>query len=226
MNLKMETKKVPIDNHIRESIINTQGKNFLVEASAGTGKTTLIVEKILNLLETQRIDLTKIVAITFTEKAGNELKIRIREKLEEKLNTLKGSDREYYEKIFLQLPQAPIGTIHSFALNLIRQLPISAKIDIDVEVLDAFDELQLFDQCWQEWFENQLAENKIELLIYRCLIENVLELNKIKTLAFIVYNKFHILKDFPITESLDNFKFPDTNAFREVLKTSINIFDK
>src|SRR5438309_185676 len=63
-----------IEEHLDETIV--------VEAAAGTGKTTELVERIINVIERGRADISQIVAVTFTEKAAGELKLRIRKELE------------------------------------------------------------------------------------------------------------------------------------------------
>ena len=66
----------------RAAIANDLDDTLIVEAAAGTGKTTELVNRILRVLETGRATMIEIVAVTFTEKAAGELKLRLREELE------------------------------------------------------------------------------------------------------------------------------------------------
>src|SRR6185295_8078846 len=71
------------DGAARGAIANDLDATLVVEAAAGTGKTTELVTRILRVLATGRAVMTGIVAVTFTEKAAGELKLRLRERLEQ-----------------------------------------------------------------------------------------------------------------------------------------------
>src|SRR3954464_9645631 len=70
------------DQHARDQIANALDATLVVEAAAGTGKTTELVKRILRVLATGRARVEQIVAVTFTEKAAGELKLRLREALD------------------------------------------------------------------------------------------------------------------------------------------------
>src|SRR5437773_5065688 len=71
------------DAEARQAIEHDLDTTLIVEAAAGTGKTTELVNRILAVLSTGRAKIEEIVAVTFTEKAAGELKLRLREKLED-----------------------------------------------------------------------------------------------------------------------------------------------
>ena len=71
------------DQADRDQIATALDDTLIVEAAAGTGKTTELVRRIVRVIETGRAEVTGIVAVTFTEKAAGELKLRLREALEE-----------------------------------------------------------------------------------------------------------------------------------------------
>ncbi|HEV8235413.1 MAG TPA: UvrD-helicase domain-containing protein, partial [Gemmatimonadaceae bacterium] len=71
------------DQSARRAIVEDLDDTLVIEAAAGTGKTTELVNRILRVLETGRATMTQIVAVTFTEKAAGELKLRLRERLEQ-----------------------------------------------------------------------------------------------------------------------------------------------
>ena len=71
------------DSAARRAIQAELDTTVIVEAAAGTGKTTELVNRILAVLSTGRAKIEEIVAVTFTEKAAGELKLRLREKLED-----------------------------------------------------------------------------------------------------------------------------------------------
>ena len=90
----------PADQEERQAAANELDTAFFVEAAAGTGKTTSLVARIVSAIQHRRARLREIVAITFTEKAAGELKIRLREQLEELLaRRFASMPRAYWESI-------------------------------------------------------------------------------------------------------------------------------
>src|SRR5690606_1240920 len=74
----------PTDLEARRAIANDLDDTLIVEAAAGTGKTTELVNRVLAVIEGGRCRMPEIVAVTFTEKAAGELKLRLRERLEQR----------------------------------------------------------------------------------------------------------------------------------------------
>ncbi|MCM8776342.1 MAG: UvrD-helicase domain-containing protein, partial [Candidatus Omnitrophica bacterium] len=103
------------------------GKNILVSAGAGTGKTRVLVERFINLVTNGQALVTEILALTFTEKAATEMKSRIRDRFKEL--GLEAARRD--------LELAYISTIHAFASRVLREHPIEACVDPDFKVLEA-----------------------------------------------------------------------------------------
>ena len=93
MKLNKKQKEI-IDLFLNEGIC-------FVNASAGTGKTTTITEAYLKLLENKKQKVSNIVVITFTKAAANEMLIRIRRKIREKIND--GKDSEYWKEIYKEI---------------------------------------------------------------------------------------------------------------------------
>ena len=79
----------PIDNKHRKDAAEKLGKSFIVDAGAGTGKTTVLVERIMSIVLEGKTGLDRVAAITFTEKAAGELKFRVREQIENVLKDRK-----------------------------------------------------------------------------------------------------------------------------------------
>ena len=143
----------PIDLKEREAAATDLDTTFFVEAAAGTGKTTALVARIVSAVESGRASLSEIVAITFTEKAAGELKVRLREKLEE---ALKGNKRR---EALSDLERAHITTIHSFCAWVLRERPIEAVVDPLFAVADELQRRLLFEEAWDEWLEAELGKN-------------------------------------------------------------------
>ncbi|PTX64426.1 ATP-dependent helicase/nuclease subunit A [Melghirimyces profundicolus] len=115
----------------------------IVSAGAGSGKTRVLVERFLRILEEHGEDpdiLERIVAITFTEKAATEMKDRVRQGLKDRLeNARKRDDTEAADRWYRLLTEAErtrITTIHSFCTRLLRDFPVEAGVDPGFSVMD------------------------------------------------------------------------------------------
>lgn len=145
------------DAEARAAICERLDTTLVVEASAGTGKTSALVERILALIGTGGATLGQIVAVTFTDKAAGEMKLRLRDKLETRLARATGdAERTRYEHALSELETAHIATVHSFCLELLRKRPIEAGIDPAFNVIAEEDELALLDRAFDVFFARAL----------------------------------------------------------------------
>ena len=110
-------------------------RNIAVTAGAGSGKTSILVERYLWCLQNNDYQVRRIVAITFTEKAAGEMLGRIRDRVLTRISSEIG-DSQQWEDILEQLPLANISTIHGFCQRLLREFPIEASVDPNFEVFD------------------------------------------------------------------------------------------
>ncbi len=102
-----------VDHEAREAIRHDLDSNLLVEAAAGTGKTTELTRRIVAVLAAWRAGVDQIVAVTFTEKAAGELKLRIRSELEKARHQVDGSEvRGRHDTALSRLEEARVNTIH------------------------------------------------------------------------------------------------------------------
>lgn len=112
---------MPKWNPQQEKAIYTMDKNILVSASAGSGKTTVLIARLLHLVKDKRIEIDRILAMTFTEAAANEMKKRLAKELQDALATAENEEeRNYLNKQLANMSKANISTIHGFCLNVIQ----------------------------------------------------------------------------------------------------------
>ncbi|HXC68105.1 MAG TPA: UvrD-helicase domain-containing protein, partial [Nitrospiraceae bacterium] len=158
------------DRHLAET---TWDRNVVVVAGAGTGKTTILVNRILNLLlrEPNPLAVTEIVALTFTNKAATEMKQRLRAQLlslTEQTNDLIVTFRTRFhlsaEQVgarartaLEQMEKAQIGTLHSFAAHLLRLHPLESEIDPLFQEDDGSRFKELFHSSWDRWLDDELG---------------------------------------------------------------------
>jgi ATP-dependent helicase/nuclease subunit A len=150
---------VPGDQAERERAIASP-RNLAVTAGAGTGKTTLLVDKYLHKVLEEGVPIAGILALTFTEKATNEMRKRIREKLAQR-----GRDGG--------LDQAEIGTIHSFCTHVLREFPVEAGVVPDFEVDEGAVFRRRFDRAWPRWLDRELGEAARRPRAWRSVLEKV-----------------------------------------------------
>ena len=132
--------------------------NVLVMAGAGTGKTHTLVERCLDCLCRERVSLDEILVVTFTEAAATEMKRRLRTALEAgpRRSTARPLDQHLAEQLAL-FDTAPIGTLHSFCLRLVREHFYELGLDPQLAVLDTGEARLLAEETLDEQFQSHYA---------------------------------------------------------------------
>jgi ATP-dependent exoDNAse (exonuclease V) beta subunit len=147
------------DDDARRAIAEDLDDTLVVEAAAGTGKTTELVNRILAVLAAGRAKMTEIVAVTFTEKAAGELKLRLRERLEvERAATSDAAVRERLEHALETLEEAHVNTIHGFCADLLRERTVEARVDPLFTVLTEPQSNRLYDRAFRAWLQDELRQ--------------------------------------------------------------------
>jgi ATP-dependent helicase/nuclease subunit A len=147
------------DEDARRAIREDLDQTLVVEAAAGTGKTTELVGRTLQVIAQGRADIREIVAVTFTEKAAGELKLRLRQGLEvERANATDPAVSARLEDAVQNLEEAHVSTIHGFCADLLRERPVEARIDPVFRVLTEGQAERLFDEAFAGWFQRHLPD--------------------------------------------------------------------
>lgn len=137
---------VPADQAVRDRVINELDTSFFIEAGAGSGKTSVIVARVVHCVRSG-VPLPQIVAITFTEKAAAELRERIREELA----------RAQLPHALREVDAAPIQTIHAFCANILREHALDASLHPNFRVLDQLQADLRFARSWRAWLSSDDA---------------------------------------------------------------------
>jgi len=143
---------VPPDEAERERIRTDLDATLFVEAGAGAGKTSSLVERIVNLVRSG-VPITGIAAITFTEKAAAELRTRTRERLGDRSGPAVAAALD-------RLDHAPIGTLHSFARRILFDFPIDAGLPPGFTVLDELESSLAFEEQWGDLLDRLLDHDE------------------------------------------------------------------
>lgn len=142
-----------VDRDARRTIAEATDRSLLVEAGAGSGKTTALVARLLELLR-RGVSLEEIVAITFTERAAGELRLRIRRELA-------SSSAPWVPPALARIDQALIGTIHAVAERLLLDGGSELGLPPLLEVVDEFDASAAFAVAWPDIVEQLLRQEDL-----------------------------------------------------------------
>ena len=148
-----QTRAALVDDAARQRIKSDASSSLFVEAGAGSGKTSALVGRIRTLVLDEGVPLANIAAVTFTEKAGAELRERLRTDLEEARREARKTDpaseaSRRADRGLEDLDSAAIGTLHSFAQRILGRHPVEAGLPPLLEVSDEVASGVAFDQRW------------------------------------------------------------------------------
>jgi len=144
----------PGDQKQRDMIVRALDQSMLVEAGAGSGKTTSLVDRTVALIGTGKGDVRTMAAVTFTRKAAAELQGRFQMELEKAFRQAGDSEtKARFESALQWLDHLFAGTIHSFCSRILRERPIEAGLDPDFAELEEYEDRFLMDRCWAEYLD-------------------------------------------------------------------------
>lgn len=201
----MNNEALQIDEMKREALTQESTANIFLEAGAGAGKSTLMVDRIIHQIAAGNQTINQIVAITFTEKAATELEEKIAKKLDEKLAELRcdATNVALCKEIEANRDSMFIGTIHSFCQKIIKERPLESGVPIrydmvdeaveenkreqffyqsiqnaDIETLQLFDFLKKFGveiYDFFDLFQKKVSNKALGLTSYACVPNQTLE---------------------------------------------------
>ncbi len=219
------------DAPVRRLAETTFDRNVVVIAGAGTGKTTLLVNRLIHALmrDPDPSKITQVVALTFTNKAATEMKVRLRERLLALLDPDRPDPglaepgavrvaelRERYglstDKIEARanaalhdLEKAQIGTLHSFAAHLLRLHPIESGVDPDFEEDDGLRFDEHFAAQWDWWLDQELGVTGQDHGRWRRLLAH-LDLGQLREVARQLCSELVSLEE--LTRQMDDGRLP------------------
>ena len=147
------------DADARERVANDLETNLLVEAGAGSGKTTALVSRMVALVASGTAPVAEIAAVTFTRKAASELRERFQMRVEDALREERaepdpdGLVEERLARALEDIDRAFIGTIHSFCARLLRERPLEVGLDPGFEELPVEERVGLRRRVWASYLE-------------------------------------------------------------------------
>ncbi|MDD6657517.1 MAG: UvrD-helicase domain-containing protein [Lachnospiraceae bacterium] len=151
-----------LENQTRENIIKDYLNNILIEALAGAGKTTILVDRLI--IQSKAMDPSKIVAITFTEKAADELKGRFQKKLLEEYDGASDEEKCKLRNAVDHINDIQISTIHSFCNKLLKEMTFEAGLGLDFEVVQDTREREIIKTFFEDFCRDAAQKNDRERL--------------------------------------------------------------
>src|ERR1051325_1400779 len=131
-------------------------RHLSVSAGPGAGKTKVLVERYLHILRTQKVSVDNIVAITFTNRAANEMRERVRNEIDSLLRATSGGDRQRWLRHKRALEGAVITTIHGFCSRVLHEFPVEANIDPQFVLLDEQQSTLMLEAVVDEALSNAI----------------------------------------------------------------------
>jgi len=146
----------------------TRSVNISVTAGAGTGKTLLLVERYIDILLKEDVDIKEILAITFTKKAAAEMKERVAKRVEELINTeLPGPYLRKLMDVRDRLNSVYISTVHSFCARILREFPVESGLDPDFRQINEMQQRLIVDEVLNEEIAEMEQEESQWLDMFR-----------------------------------------------------------
>ena len=208
----------------QKEAIETRNQNILVAAAAGSGKTAVLVERILRLILEEHVDVDQLLVVTFTKAAASEMKEKIVKAIKKRLS--EGDENSAFLRKQLELmPKASISTFHSFALDIIKKYFYIIDINPNLKIADETQTEIMKGKAIDEVFEGEFnrEDNKDFINFLNCYSSHKNE-SFLKESILKLYNRIMAMpKPFHwLHEKVENVKqyndYKNTKLYRYVLK--------
>ncbi|MFQ3589094.1 MAG: UvrD-helicase domain-containing protein [Chloracidobacterium sp.] len=213
----------------QQRAVETLDGSVVVTAGPGAGKTRVLTERFLRLLEQPGVGVENIVAITFTNKAANEMRERIRQRIEARIAAHLGTGAELqWRQRKRQLEAAAIGTIHGFCSRLLREFPLEAGVDPYFSTLDEYTATALLDLAAQQVVTAEIDSGgplAAELVAAYGRAELVAALkqvfNQLRSLGVTLDEAEHLTRQKTLTPDDYEKRYRETDGWVEALRTLV-----
>ena len=156
----------PVDREARRQARDDHGTSLVLEAGAGTGKTTLLVDRMEALVRSGHARLLEIAAVTFTENAATTMKLRLRERLERARADAGAAEAERARaaEALDVLERAQVSTIHALCAAILAERPLECGVLPGFRTADEAEADLLFTAAWEDWLAEHLVKGDDVLL--------------------------------------------------------------
>ena len=200
----------------QQAAIDKKGSNILVAAAAGSGKTAVLVERIIKKIIVDRVDIDKILVVTFTNAAASEMRERILEAIYKKIE--ENPEDANLQKQIILLNKSSICTIDSFCLDVIRNNFYEIDISANARVADSTEMLLLKQEVLDDMFEDKYISGDKDFLD---LIDTYTKYNKDEDLKELILKIYTYIQASPFPEEWLNEKVEMGTQLDEYLTNAI-----
>jgi len=198
----------------QKAAIDARNKNTIVAAAAGSGKTAVLVERIIGIVTDEKlgVDVDNLLVVTFTNAAAAEMKERISAAISRKLE--ENPDSEHLQKQLALLNRANIMTLHAFCTKLIKSAYVKLNIDASVRIADESEckilKAETMDELLEEMFEK---EDDDEFIAFA---ESVKDETNFENLKKVVLETYEVIQSLPfpyfwLKEAAENYNIGNKN---------------
>ena len=162
----------------QKEAIESIDKSVLVTAGAGSGKTFVLVRRFVEILQKHpELSVHNLLAVTYTRKAANEMRTRIKARLKELYEKAKENNAQEqirWHQCLSDMDSAYIGTIHSLCQTILRSFTVDIGLDPQIEILDEIERAQIIQEAIEGTFRQIItAQNSNKDLLEHFSLETV-----------------------------------------------------
>ena len=196
--------------------IQEKDSNILVAAAAGSGKTAVLVERIIHKIIDEKMDIDKILVVTFTNAAASEMRERILEAIYKKLE--ENPENVHLQRQIILLNKASICTIHSFCLDVIHNHFYEIDLPSNFKIADPAEIDLLKQEVLDDLFEQKYTENDKDFIE---LLENYTNYRGDEALQELVLKIYKFIQSSPfpikwLQEKLELLKIEDKDISQTI----------
>lgn len=216
------------DNQLKA--VEARGMQVLVSAAAGSGKTTVLTERVKNILSDtdNPCGVSEILVVTFTRAAATEMRDRIYDALRESIS-LNGENSDYLRRQMILLPTADICTIDSFCSKIVKENFSLAGVGVDFKLLDEKDIAEMTNTALTEVIDALYEENDES---FRTLTTMFLSERDDKLLGEVIETLYNYSRSYPspknwlnkLVESFSSEKTPGETVWSDVIYKFVGMF--
>lgn len=208
----------------QQRAIDTIDKSILVSAAAGSGKTAVLVERIINIIVQGRADVDRMLVVTFTNAAASEMRLKLTKAINKEIKAAKTSDPERAERLRQQLGKmyrSYISTVHSFCNRVIKEFFYLTDLEPNFKICDSLKAEIMKMEAIEEVFEQGFEEDAfIEGGSFREFLDRYSKERDDKALMQELIKAYADLRSMPdyfewSERMADKLRIPDSGDYRD-----------
>lgn len=175
-------------NKQQQKFLDTINCNVLVSASAGSGKTSTMIQKLVGIITKEKAPISSLLVVTYTNAAAGEIKSKLFNELSKNMATADAQNRDFLQKALENINNAEIGTLHAICKKLIVKYFYKLQISPDFDLLSDREGKYLLDTAINNVFDRHISSGDEEFFeLYDCYNSKRNDIH-LKTMCLTLYN--------------------------------------